>query len=70
MKLLIADDHPIFRKGLKDILEDSFNNLQIIECKNGKEAIENIRAQNPTIAILDINMPELNGLEISTIITK
>ena len=70
MKLLIADDHPIFRKGLKDILESTFKNLDIIECKNGKEAIDNIKKENPSIAILDINMPELNGLEVSSMVTK
>lgn len=70
MKLLIADDHPIFRKGLKDILESSFKNLNIIECKNGKEAIDHIKKEKPSLAILDINMPELNGLEVSAIITK
>lgn len=70
MKLLIADDHPIFRKGLKDILEGSFPDIQIIECKNGKEALEAIKKEKPSISILDINMPELNGLEVSKIVTK
>ncbi len=70
MKLLIADDHPVFRKGLKDILESSFEGVSIIECNNGREAIENIRAYQPEIAILDINMPEYNGLEVSALILK
>lgn len=70
MKLLIADDHPIFRKGLKDILEGSFSDIQIIECKNGREALEAIKKQKPSISILDINMPELNGIEVSNIVTK
>lgn len=70
MKLLIADDHPIFRKGLKDILEGSFSDIQIIECHNGKEALEAIKKQKPSISILDINMPELNGIEVSNIVTK
>jgi DNA-binding NarL/FixJ family response regulator len=70
MKLLIADDHPIFRKGLRDILESSFSDIQIIECKNGSEALEAIKKEKPAISILDINMPELNGLEVSTIVTN
>jgi DNA-binding NarL/FixJ family response regulator len=70
MKLLIADDHPIFRKGLRDILESSFSDIQIIECKNGNEALEAIKKEKPAISILDINMPELNGLEVSTIVTN
>ena len=70
MKLLIADDHPIFRKGLKDILEGSFSDIQIIECRNGREALDAIKKEKPDISILDINMPELNGIEVSTIVTK
>lgn len=61
--LLIADDHPIFRKGLKDILTAAFPKAAIYECNNGKEAVEGISAHCPDIAILDINMPELNGLD-------
>ena len=70
MKLLIADDHPIFRKGLKDILEGSFSDIEIIECKNGREALDAIKKLKPSISILDINMPELNGIEVSNIVTK
>lgn len=64
MKLLIADDHPIFRKGLKDILQESFHESEIIECFDGEDALVKIRAASPDIAILDINMPLLNGLEV------
>lgn len=70
MKLLIADDHPIFRKGLIDILLASFSDLEIIECKNGKEALESIKKKIPEIAILDINMPEQNGLEVLEMVLK
>lgn len=64
MKLLIADDHPIFRKGLKDILADLLNKIDIKECDNGKDALDYIRKEHPAVAILDINMPKLNGLEV------
>ena len=70
MKLLIADDHPIFRKGLIDILEIAFPKITIIECKDGKEALMKIKKEKPSISILDINMPELSGLEVSSIVTK
>ena len=62
--LLIADDHPIFRKGLMDLLQHSFPKVKIIECHNGTEAIDGILKQKPDIAILDINMPEANGLDV------
>ena len=55
MKLLIADDHPIFRKGLKDILQGHFKDMEIIECENGKEALDKIKSAQPEISILDIN---------------
>lgn len=70
LKLLIADDHPIFRKGLRDILESVFSSLQIIECSNGAEALYHIQKELPAIAILDINMPEMNGLDVSAQILK
>lgn len=68
--LLIADDHPIFRKGLKDILLESFQNTSIIECVNGLEAYENTKKHLPQVVILDINMPEMNGLEACKAIVK
>jgi len=63
-KILIADDHPIFRKGLRMIVE-SFNKYEIIsEAENGKEAIEKINQNNPDVAILDVDMPLINGVEV------
>ncbi|MGZ3866700.1 MAG: response regulator [Bacteroidia bacterium] len=70
MKLLIADDHPIFRKGLKDILQDNFPEAKIIECDNGSQALETIEKETPDISILDINMPEMNGLDVCKNIMK
>lgn len=68
--LLIADDHPIFRKGLMDLLQQSFPKVKIIECHNGTEAIDGILKLNPDIAILDINMPGTNGLEVCKHVVK
>lgn len=70
MKLLIADDHPIFRKGLKDILQDNFPNANIIECDNGSQALQTIEKETPDISILDINMPEMNGLDVCKNVIK
>lgn len=68
--LLIADDHPIFRKGLLELLKLSFTAAKIIECENGADAFEKIKSQKPDIAILDINMPEANGLDVCRKVTK
>jgi DNA-binding NarL/FixJ family response regulator len=70
MNLLIADDHPIFRKGLKGIILESFPDIEIFEAQNGTEAIEIIRSKTPDISILDINMPEINGLDVAQLVLK
>lgn len=62
--LLIADDHPIFRMGLKDILHRVFPKATIYECHDGTEALKNIIAHEPQISVLDINMPGINGLDV------
>lgn len=69
-KLLIADDHPIFRKGLMEILQSAFPKLTIVDCVNGKEAYDKVKSELPEVAILDISMPEMNGLECCRLITK
>jgi DNA-binding NarL/FixJ family response regulator len=62
--IVIADDHPLILKGLHDFLiEKEFNVLA--SAKNGKEALNLIRAHTPDIAILDIKMPFLTGLQIA-----
>lgn len=65
MHLLIADDHPIFRSGLQSLLLTAFPDATITALENGKEAKEYIAKNHPTIAILDIDMPEKNGLEVT-----
>lgn len=64
MKILIADDHPIFRSGLKSLLKENFSKATLIESSDGIEALEQIKTEKPDIAIIDINMPGMNGLEL------
>lgn len=62
--IIIADDHPLILKGLNDfLLEKKYNVLA--SAVNGKEAFELIETNKPEIAILDIQMPFLTGLEIA-----
>lgn len=63
-KVFIADDHQIFRQGLRKLLETE-NTLDIVgESGDGAEALQMIGELKPAIAILDISMPNMNGLEI------
>jgi DNA-binding NarL/FixJ family response regulator len=64
MRVLIADDHAIFRLGLKDLLTDEFHMVTFAEAQNADETLEHIRRQNWEIAILDISMPGRSGLDI------
>ncbi|MGJ8683503.1 MAG: response regulator transcription factor [Nonlabens sp.] len=63
LQLLIADDHPILLKGLADSLK-SIGYEQVITAINGAQALDMIIEQVPTIAILDIEMPMLDGFEV------
>jgi DNA-binding NarL/FixJ family response regulator len=61
--LIIADDHPVVRKGLRETIEDESKFIVLAEVKNGQEAIEAIEKFAPQITILDIDMPVMNGFE-------
>lgn len=64
LKIIIADDHPIFRGGLKQIIS-SEKSIEIIgEADNGDKALEIINELKPDIAVLDIDMPKKTGLEV------
>ena len=69
MKVLIADDDPIIRLDLKQMLE----NLQyevVAEAGDGREAVDLARTSHPDICILDVKMPVMDGIEAVSIITE
>lgn len=64
-KIIIADDHTLFRQGLKLILED-INDIDVIaDVANGKQLMDITRELKPDLIIMDINMPLVNGIEAS-----
>lgn len=70
IKVLIADDHPLILRGIKDVLEEN-NQVKIIgEAFDGEEAYKMTRELSPDILIIDIDMPKLNGLEVIKMIKK
>lgn len=62
-KILIADDSAFMRKVLMDILKDE-GFSQFIECGSGKECLEKIEVEHPDLTLLDIIMPEMDGMEV------
>ncbi len=68
--ILIADDHPIFMKGLQEVIESEPAYEVIYAAKNGMEALAIARTQLPMVTILDIDMPEMNGLAASEELIK
>jgi DNA-binding NarL/FixJ family response regulator len=65
IKIVIADDHPIFRNGLRQLLETAPNFKIVGEADNGEEALQKIKEGKPDVAILDIDMPEKDGFEVA-----
>ena len=70
IKVFVADDHQIFRQGLLKLLETEKLIEVVGESGDGTEALQMIRKSHPEIAILDISMPKMNGLEIVKQIKK
>jgi two-component system, NarL family, response regulator len=63
IRILVADDHPIVRQGLVVILNDQPDMSVIAEVDNGQQAIEQFRRCQPDVAIIDVQMPEVGGVE-------
>ena len=64
INVVLADDHVLVRDGIKALLEDQGGIIVIDEASNGKEALEVISRNKPDILIVDIRMPEMNGIEV------
>lgn len=69
IRTLIADDHEIVRQGLKLLLQNEDCEV-VAEFSTGREAVEGVREIRPDVAILDISMPDLNGVEATQQISK
>jgi DNA-binding NarL/FixJ family response regulator len=70
VRILVADDHDIFRRGLKDLLVSHPGWEVVGEAKTGREAVVQAEELKPDIIVIDISMPELNGLEAARKIHK
>jgi DNA-binding NarL/FixJ family response regulator len=63
-RVLVADDHPIFRQGLVNVIQQSKQFEVVGEADNGTEALALLESRKPSIAVMDISMPEMDGLEV------
>lgn len=66
IKVLLADDHSVVRAGICRIVEDSGDMVVIAEAANGREAIQKVHESLPDVAVIDISMPGMDGLEVIT----
>ncbi|MFJ9821074.1 response regulator transcription factor, partial [Streptomyces sp. NPDC101151] len=64
IKVVIADDHPLFREGISRALQLSGSIDVVAEAENGRDALEIIRRELPEVAVLDLRMPELDGIAV------
>jgi DNA-binding NarL/FixJ family response regulator len=68
IQVLVADDHPLFRKGLVEVLADDPSFHLVAEAATGGDALALVRRLRPRIAVLDIQMPDADGLEVAAAI--
>ena len=63
LHMIIADDHPVVLKGLKEIITESFDNVTIEEAVTGYEFMGKVLSNDFDVALLDVSLPDINGLE-------
>ncbi|GAH47119.1 unnamed protein product, partial [marine sediment metagenome] len=63
IRVLLADDHQLFRQGMRSLLANDAGIEVIGEAENGRSAVELARQLAPDVIVMDISMPDLNGIE-------
>jgi two-component system NarL family response regulator len=70
IRILIADDHPVVRQGLAVIIETERGMRVVAQAQNGQEAVELFRQERPDVALIDLKMPDMSGVEAITEIRR
>ena len=63
IRILAVDDHPVFRQGIAGLIEAQPDMTLVGEASNGREAIQQFRAQRPDVTLMDLQMPDMNGID-------
>jgi len=63
IRILSVDDHPMLREGIAAVLAGEQDMILVAEASNGREAVEQFRAHRPDVTLMDVQMPELNGID-------
>jgi DNA-binding NarL/FixJ family response regulator len=63
IRILAVDDHPLVRKGIVGLVADEPDMTTVAEASNGREAIQQFRIHRPDVTLMDLQMPEMNGLD-------
>ncbi len=63
IRILVVDDHPLFRQGIVALLATQPDMNLVAEASNGREAIQEFRTHRPDITLMDLQMPEMNGVD-------
>jgi len=64
IRILLADDHPVLRQGIQALAADERDMEFVAEASNGREAIEQFRKHRPDITLMDLQMPDMNGIDV------
>lgn len=70
LRVAIADDHPVFRQGLRKVLELGGDMEIVGEARDGEEALELCRREKPDVLLLDLTMPKVSGVEVARILKE
>jgi DNA-binding NarL/FixJ family response regulator len=68
IRVMLADDHPLLRQGIRALAADESDIEFVAEASNGQEAIEQFRKYQPDVSLMDLQMPEMNGIDAMTTI--
>src|SRR3984885_12492506 len=63
IRIMAVDDHPLLRQGIAGLVADQSDMKMVAEASNGREAIQLFRTHRPDVTLMDVQMPEMNGLD-------